>query len=261
MIDNIDYHIIDRCNLNCASCNHFSSLAPFDDNGKSIEQITADIALQSKLKAHFNTISILGGESTLHPQLSKILKIGREFLPENEIHMVTNGTKFEHFERWKDALAETRTIVYVTLYPYCEDYSARFDKIYNTLSPEVAVYYAGCDGFSHPFLSNPEYGNQEHILGCWRRTHCPQLKNGKLYLCNLAAQFNVLKDHFGDQVEFDLRGDEYLNLNGEVTEEKLHDFIFQACPGLCNHCVDMYTCETLYPWTTTKGDIEEWVEK
>ena len=108
MLKNVDYHIIDRCNLNCAGCNDFSPLVSPDDKGKSIEQITADFMLLSKIKNEFYILNIMGGEPTLHPELSKILRIARQIFPDNKIRLLTNGTNYDKFYRWKDAIVENK---------------------------------------------------------------------------------------------------------------------------------------------------------
>jgi len=264
MINNIDYHIIDRCNLNCASCNHFSSLVPATDMGKSIEQITADLTLLSKIKDEFETLSLLGGEPTLHPQLSKILRIARQIFPDKEIHLVTNGTKYDKFDRWKDSLVENKIKVYISVYPYCEDYETRLNVIEDTLRPEVEVYNiinTEEHGFDYGFLTNREDGaNKNGIYNCGRPFSCCQLKNGKVYICNFAAQFDVLKKFFGDRITFDLNGSEYFDLNGDITPELFNNFIYNAIPNICYHCVDVgNNYERTHEWGVTKKELNEWI--
>lgn len=266
MINNIDYHIIDKCNLNCASCNHFSSLVPSTDTGKSLAQITGDLTLLSKFKDEFETLTLLGGEPTLHPQLSDILRIARKRFPNNNINLVTNGTLYDKFGEWKAALVETRVNVLISIYPYCDDIQDRVKQIHDTLSPEVAVdndITTINSGFGYQFFSNRDNAaSEDEIMNCARRVYCPQLKDGKLYLCHFLAQFNRLKDYFGDEIEFGLDGREYLDLRGNVTVEDLYNFIYGAYPDACNHCVECHTHNTGYPthsWRTTEKDISEWI--
>lgn len=263
MIYNIDYHIIDRCNLNCQACNHFCPLIPATDECKSIEQITADLMLLSKLKNEFISLSILGGEPTLHPELSKILRIARQIFPSNEIHLITNGTKYNKFNQWKDAIIENNIEVYISVYPYCSDYKDRLKVIERTLLPEIQVNYDHTStecGFGYGFLTNKE-GTVSHdeLIKCNRPFRCAQLKNGKLYLCNIAAQFDRLKVYFGDNITFDLDGNEYLDLNGNVTAEDLYNFVYNRIPNICLHCIDVKNdkhCE----WGVSNKDINEFVE-
>ena len=266
MVNNIDYHIIDRCNLNCASCNHFSSLVPSTDKGKSIEQITSDLTLLSKVKEGFNCLTILGGEPTLHPELSKILRIARQIYPNKQINLVTNGTNYDKFEKWRDSIIENNIHVILSLYPYCDDNMERAEKIrkilepYNSFSVEST---ANEDGFNYGFLSNSDnVAAEDDIIHCVRPFWCAQVKNGKLYICNFAAQFDRLKAFFGDKITFELDGKEYLDLNGDVTVKDFYNFINYARPNICYHCVDCVKKNASGPrhhWTTTKKDINEWI--
>ena len=268
MLKNVDYHIIDRCNLNCAGCNDFSPLVSPDDKGKSIEQITADFMLLSKIKNEFYILNIMGGEPTLHPELSKILRIARQIFPDNKIRLLTNGTNYDKFYRWKDAIVENKIDVVVSVYPYCPDYQERYDKLASILRPEVEIdeYWTAAvtDGFNRATFSN-QYGvaNEEDIQTCTRRFACPQLKNGKIYLCPFAAQFDKLKTYFGDKITFDYDGKEYLDLNGDVTPKDFYDFIYGARPLMCNHCVGAHNkwLGPKHQWETTKKSLDEWVSE
>lgn len=263
MISNIDYHIIDKCNLNCKACNHFCPLVSSTDKGKSIEQIIADLTLLSKIKTEFSTLSILGGEPTLHPELNKILKIARDLFPDNKIHLVTNGTKYDKFDEWKKCIIENSIDVWISVYPYCQDYKERLKIIEDTLLPEVKVNYDNISevcGFGYGFLSNKEgVVSQDELIKCIRPFKCSQLKNGKLYICNLAAQFDKLKSYFGDQVTFDLDGKEYFDLNGEINTQELNNFIYNTFPNICYHCVDVNNNKTC-KWEVSQKNINEFIE-
>lgn len=265
MIKSVDYHIIDKCNLNCARCNDFCPLVPATDNGKSIEQIKADLILLSKVKDEFAILNLMGGEPTLHPQLSKVLETARKIFPTHEITMITNGTKYNHFERWKDAIIKNHIKVIISAYPYCDDYEDRIETIKTTLGPDVETEVWGCAvdlGFNSDFLSNYT-GNvtEDDIFDCYRRYNCSQVKNGKLYLCSFAAHFDRLKDYFEDKIKFEMDGKEYLDLNGDITARDFYDFIFGAHPMLCDHCLGAHynwVCPKK-PWEVSKKDITEWI--
>ena len=265
MLNSVDYHIIDKCNLNCASCNHFSSLVPEDSKGKSIEQITADFSLLSKIKDEFYALNLLGGEPTLHPQLSKILRIAREMFPNNTINLTTNGTRYNMFELWKDAIIENNICLYITVYPYCDNYKDRLETIAKTLKPYDNIVYIDFpidSGFNYGFLSNKIVCSESEYKNCEKPYWCSQLKNGKLYKCYYAAQFDVLKNYFGDEITFDLDGKEYLDLNGDITFNDLNKFIYSPQPEICKHCLEVCNAEKgglKHPWSKTCKDINEWI--
>ena len=266
MTNNVDYHIIDKCNLNCANCNHFSPLVPSTDKGKSIAQITSDLTLLTKVQDGFNCLALLGGEPTLHPELSKILRIARQIFPDKRINLVTNGTTYDKFEKWRDSIIENNICVIVSLYPYCSDNEERAEKIRKILLPYENFgieYIANEEGFTYGFLSNRDnVATEDDIQHCIRPFWCAQVKNGKLYICHFAAQFNRLKDYFGDKIGFELDGKEYLDLNGDVTVEDFYNFIDYARPNICYHCLDCVKKNAngpRKPWSTTKKDINEWI--
>ena len=266
MLENLDYHIIDRCNLNCASCNDFCPLVkPGTGDGKSIEQITADLTLLSKLKDEFYRLNIMGGEPTLHPQLSKILRIARSIFPNNRIRLISNGTNYDKYSRWKDSIVENDIDVTISVYPYCNDYMEKLETIKKTLEPETTVevwMQAVVCGFNYATFSNSTgLVTEEDVASCSRRFACPQLKDGKIYLCPFAAQFNRLKDYFGDDIKFDLDGKEYLDLNGDVTAKDFYNFIYGARPVLCEHCVGAHNhwMGPKQPWHISNKNLDEWV--
>ena len=89
MIESLEYHIVDHCNLNCAGCSHFSPLAEHwfvdpEDFEKEWKEV-ADSGLEIK------RIRILGGEPLLHPELGYMLKCIRCLFPVSDINVVTNG--------------------------------------------------------------------------------------------------------------------------------------------------------------------------
>ena len=89
MIESLEYHIVDHCNLNCAGCSHFSPLAEpwfvkLEDFEKEWKEV-ADCGLKIK------RIRILGGEPLLHPELGHMLEYVRGLFPDSDVNVVTNG--------------------------------------------------------------------------------------------------------------------------------------------------------------------------
>jgi hypothetical protein len=170
------------------------------------------------------------------------------------------------FEKWRDAIIENDIWVVVSLYPYCSDNKERADKIRKILEPYDKFgieYTADSEGFTYGFLSNRDnVATEDDIQHCIRPLWCAQVKNGKLYICHFAAQFDRLKAHFGDKIGFDLDGKEYLDLNGDVTLQDFYNFIDYARPNICYHCFDCVKKNAngpRHPWSTTKKDINEWM--
>lgn len=265
MTYNIDYHITDKCNLNCAHCSHFCSLVPANAKHKSIEEITADLALVSRISKTFINLAIMGGEPTLHPQLSKILYIARKFLPNNRISLTTNATMADKFLQWKDAILDNDIDVVVTVYPYKKDVWENYYKIRQIIPNTTSWIYPTEFGFTYHQLSNkPGLPTKEQIMGCYKRWRCLQLKDGKLWICHYAAQLNRLKDAFPGQVNIDVDDKCYIDLhNSELTDEDVILWQNNTHPAICDHCADVAygAYDSPYePWRISEHKLEEWVE-
>ena len=261
----IDYHITDVCNLSCAHCSHFCSVVPHNTKHKSIEQITADFALMSKFSSLFVWLGLMGGEPTLHPELSKILRIARQFFPNNKISITTNGTLADRFLQWKDSIIENDVTVVVTIYPYKKDAWENFYKIKQIIPQTISWPYPIEHGFTPHQLSNKTgVATPEQIMGCYKRWRCNQLKDGKLWICHFAAQLNRLKDAFPGQINFDQDDKCYIDLNNDdLTIEDILKWQNETWPDICNHCLDVayggYN-GPVEPWRTSKKELSEWVE-
>lgn len=86
----IQIETVQGCNRHCSFCGtagmeqafHFAELATIKHTCKLIRE--ADLNCRILLAGH--------GEPTLHPRLVKIVQIIRRYLPDNMIHLFTNGT-------------------------------------------------------------------------------------------------------------------------------------------------------------------------
>lgn len=264
MLVSVDYHLTDICNLNCAHCNHFCPLVPKDTKHKSIEQITADLSLLSKFKDDLETLALLGGEPTLHPQLSKICYIARNFFPNNEISITSNGTTANKMLQWKDAIEENDIKFVVSIYPYKDDPYEDYKKIEKIIPNNIDKWeYPTEFGMTYNLLSERnDEATQEEINNCMKRWRCNQLLNGKLYICHYAAQFNYLKNAFPEKINVkDVEGS-YIDLNNDnLTIEDIYKFQEEARPLICDHCLDAHYGNYSGPtenWKRSELNINEW---
>lgn len=280
MLFNVDYHITDICNLNCAHCSHYCPLVKFIPSikHKSVEQITADLTLLSKHKDYLERLGILGGEPCLHPQLSKILRIARGLFPKTKIVLTTNGTLTEKYLRWKDAIEENDIQLCVTLYPFKGDEQSAWQnfKRISDFIPSVDVWaYPTQVGMTYHQLAyepciKDDMDREEKdkleskVFGCYKRWQCNQLKDGKLWICHYAAYLDILEKVFPNKVNIGQDAQCYLDLNNDnLTEQDIYQWQCETYPKICKHCTDVqhggYVGEA-EPWRRTKYDISEWVE-
>ena len=120
---NLDIHLVDHCNLNCAYCSH---LAPFADKKfLQVEKFEKDLNSIPKFVLNkFKYIYLLGGEPLLHPQACDIINIARKYFPNKDIRFLTNGLLLQKMgENFWNTLKENNIFLDITQYPINFDYS------------------------------------------------------------------------------------------------------------------------------------------
>ena len=113
-----EVHIVDHCNLNCASCSHFAPLA--EPHFCDINLFKKDISRMKELfpGKQVKRIRLLGGEPLLHPGVSDFICLTAAIFPEAERSVVTNGILLPKMgdEFW-EVIKSTRTSICVSKYP------------------------------------------------------------------------------------------------------------------------------------------------
>jgi organic radical activating enzyme len=101
-ISNVDYHVIDACNLACDFCSHYSN---FKGPAKlvSVDQAEKEWNVWSKkiCPAVFN---VIGGEPTLNPELPELIKLASRIWHHSEIHLYTNGANLHRLPELRTAM-------------------------------------------------------------------------------------------------------------------------------------------------------------
>jgi uncharacterized radical SAM superfamily Fe-S cluster-containing enzyme len=113
-------HMVDHCNLDCWGCNHFSPLS--DKWFADLDTFTKDLKRLSELfDKDATSITLLGGEPLLHPELEKFFPVARAAFPFAIIKVVTNGILLNEKDNlfWRECSAQNVEIA-VTVYPNME---------------------------------------------------------------------------------------------------------------------------------------------
>ena len=138
----MDICVWDKCNNKCLMCTNPDRPWPawdgsFDYSYKSlIERIKKS---EKKIKT-YDSIYLSGGEPTLHPEFSKVLKFISEHFPKQRIKLLTNGRKF--------------------LY---RDFTEEVLNITNNLDIELSIY--GSDKKSHEVVTRALGSFEQTIQG------------------------------------------------------------------------------------------------
>ena len=188
----IEFHLTNRCNLNCAGCSHFIPLIPQEEE-INYDELKNDLRQLKELVYHISEIRIMGGEPLLSPHLQECCVYVRNLYPYANINIVTNGTLVERMsEELMQAIRTTGIRLDITCYPPVYDtYEsvARFLK-YNNINFKMDIRWGMC-----PVLHKDDNHRFKHdctALLC----ECYNLYNGFLYPCPLAAYISFFIDYY-----------------------------------------------------------------
>ena len=95
VLDYLEFHVADHCNLNCAGCLHYAPFAP--KRLASLETVSHDFRRLGTLFSNIRHVRIMGGEPLLHPNLVAFARVVRQTFPRSRIRIVTNGLALPTF--------------------------------------------------------------------------------------------------------------------------------------------------------------------
>lgn len=272
MIDNvyIEYHITDKCNLNCKSCLHFCPLSNNEPH-KSIGQIKFDLLSLSKFE--IAELHLFGGEPLLHPDLMEICKFARKLFPNTLIIIISNGTMPISDEEI-DILKKLNIYMQISIYPFRQNWKEYYkqyihrikDIIIKTNTDEEIDNMEQIRFQTKPLTNEQQFYDDETIRNC-RMRFCIQLVDAKLYICPAIAYFKFFENAFKDQLNIkrtNINRTDYLDLIDEnLTEKDVKNFIYNSIPSLCSYCkecnrwinTNMEWCN----WERSNKTIDEWI--
>jgi organic radical activating enzyme len=251
-----EVHLADHCNLDCFGCDHYSPLA--EKKFADINLFKADFERLSFLtNGQVDTISLLGGEPLLHPELNDFLIVSRKYFPNTKIQLVTNGllltSQTEDF--WLTCKKYDITIV-ATKYPINIDY-----KKIKAIAKEKDVKFEYTEGgdktkkTSHcrPLDLTGSQNPVHNFLSCWWANYCIYLENGKIYTCALAPNTK----HFSKFFDLDvlLSDNDGISIHQAENIEEILNFLAKPIP-FCKYCKVQQI--SYRKWTRSKREISEW---
>lgn len=257
----LDYfvlNILDHCNLRCRGCDHFACIA--EERFVSVEGIKNDVVrLSELLHGAVTSISVMGGEPLLHPDLLEILSATRAAFPNTEIDVHTNGLLLLKMSEdfWK-CCRENNIGIINTKYPINQDYEGMQRKAaeYN-----VRFKFMGKTGtIEKTSYKNPLdlEGRQNAALSfweCYHANHCVFLEDGKLYTCTVAPTAWIFNKKFGTHLE--LEPGDYLDIYAAQSAGEVYRFLAAPKP-FCRYCA-VSKRTTGYPWGRSKQEMSEWL--
>ena len=115
LVNNVDIHVINACNLKCYGCNH---LADFGYGGPFAANELLEWIKPWKERLYFKRISLMGGEPLLNPHLKDICIGYRKFFPpdETKLRIITNGIQIIKCPWLKELIQEYHVHVQASLH-------------------------------------------------------------------------------------------------------------------------------------------------
>lgn len=251
----IEVNVVDHCNLNCQSCNHFSPLS--EKKYLNIDLYKDDLfRLKEVCKSKIGKFMLLGGEPLLHKKINEILIITRRILGSDvSIKIITNGLCISEMPEsfWKICKQNDIALEY-TEYPVKLNYESLKKKIKdkygviicNESAERVKTTYKLplVDSKLDPYLN---------YMKCNLANQCIVLKEGRLYPCPIAANIDIFNKYYNKTYPTKENGiDIYLNEYDDIAD-------FLANPvSMCQYC-DICNYQYNIPWATSKKKIGEWM--
>lgn len=251
-LSQVEFHLVDHCNLNCAYCDHFTPLAK--ENFVSINSILEDFKKLKKVFDNVGRIYILGGEPLLHPELLQIFAPLRQLYPKSEIIIITNGILLN---KQKDdfwcALQKYNIVLSMTHYPINIDYMGYIEKCRQM---GIKSYYFGLDRDKMQKMNLDKQGKRNKQQAFYRctRKKCHFLRDGKLYVCTPVPNVRFLNEHFN--LDFKVKKSDYIDLNKVKSAAKINK-LFKNPIEFCRYCEDKEMSYTKYK--VSQKELSEWV--
>ena len=257
-----EIHLAEHCNLNCAGCNHFSSIA--EPELLNLEEFTRDIERMGELFNHdCDGITLIGGEPLLNPDIIKFMKTARTNFPSARITIYTNGILLpqKDLDFWT-ACRDNNVGIIISSYPIqldVETIEEATKKFGINLSWVAARQRTINDVFTISPIDLSGSGDiRRSFAFCSQANSCITLKHGKLFTCVFAAHVHHFSKKFG--VEIPITEADYIDIYKESDGDTILEKLTRPIPA-CRFCSGgrFTKSSRKIKWHRTEQAISEWM--
>ena len=242
-IHNLEMHLVHSCNLACESCAHYSNqghtgMLSLDEGDRWMKLWNGMI--------NPRIFSLLGGEPTIHHNLTEFFVLSRRNWPHAKLRISTNGFFLHRHSDLPLVLKEdSNCSVELSIHHNSPEYQVRLKPILSLLDQwrkdgiqvEYVKSYANWTRRYHGFGSAMRPFTDNNPRGSWEI--CParscQLFEGKIWKCSPLAYLRL------QDVKYKLSSEwkpylEYRPLGPECTDQELDAFLNKKEEFYCSMC-------------------------
>lgn len=249
ILDYLETHLVDHCNLNCRGCGHFSSIS--EKHFTSFSTFSRDFNRLKEIFDNISVIRLMGGEPLLHPDVPMFAACARTSFPKAGIWLVTNGILLpKQPEIFWETCFTNDIAVQITQYPIGLDLEGITKKaasfsVQLVISPAVSSFmqFMNPAGDSDPAVS---------FRNCQARFKCPFLRDGRISLCVLPATMHIFNQRY--QTSIPVAEADSIDIFGHVQASDILDFLSRPSP-LCRWCLADWPT---FQWSVATKNIGDW---
>ena len=244
----IDIPITDLCNLNCAGCLSFSSLAK-SPNHVTIEELVKSVKHIEEIGCSPCAYTLSGGEPLLYPDLKELISSLKE-VTNKPINILTNGILIK--KRINDI--QGIDMVCFSKYP-----GLKYNEQINLLKQngiKTMFHLRSKDNFINLGLSETKNSDQttSEIFKNKCFLNCLSLKDSRLYSCRVTSNVHVLNEYFG--TKFEITESDFLDIFKIKDKSEILEFI-KNTHEFCKYC----NFNSKIKFSKSKKLSEEWIFK
>jgi organic radical activating enzyme len=244
-IRHLEMHVVHSCNFTCEGCSHYSN-----QHHKGIISIAeADSWMQKwSHKLAPATFSLVGGEPSIHPQLTEMLSLTRRHWPKAHIRLVTNGTLLHKHVNLPQLIKEDKNIaIYLSLHHDSPEYVNKMEPVRLLLEEWIKSYNTPIEVYEsykywtrryHGFGHDMEPFTDQHPRASWESCpakYCPQLFDDKIWKCAPLAYLTLQDEKYGLSTSWEPYL-AYKPLIPDSSDSEIKEFFMREDETVCSMC-------------------------
>lgn len=230
--DTIEFHVTDKCNLNCKHCSMFSGLVK-ESMLPDIRQYENDLKQIHSVFRSIKRFKLLGGEPLLNPELRQFIEVTRNIFPYTHILLITNGLLITSMNNELiDCIVKKNVEIVVSYYmplnPVIDDIHRFLNShhIRHRITPIITQFYKMYD------LSGGQNAD-ENFVACGCKEGCTTLRDGKLMSCFVPSIFHIAASAFHLAAE----NYNYIDLYQQDLSQTLIRETLMKKMDICKYCL------------------------